>query len=234
MVKYNEQFQDNYYDQLYKQVPPKIVDTPVKLVDTDTDFTPSLVPTTFPGYKTPDVTLAKDSGFTETSNFNKQIKSSEFLALLAITMLGAIVLIANGFGNLQVVNFEVDNGYGLPIGWFLVISVILAVLTAHMCYKPYLLNRLQGRYTVTYAIIFYVVAQMFWSTSLFHSRINRGTAGIAIILYLVATLWLGWVCYQYNKASFYIFALLLAWVLYLQFYTFNVDAHPWIPVPLIN
>lgn len=150
---------------------------------------------------------------------------------MALCLLGAVVFMINAWSNITVVEIETIYGNGISIGWFLVITLLLAVLTAHMVYKPYILDTNNGRSVVMQALIMYIAAQIFWSLALFHSRVNRGTAGLAAVLLLAATVWLGWVCYHFVKDTIFIFLLLLIWCLYLQDYTYNVDAHPWTPIP---
>lgn len=99
-----------------------------------------------------------------------------------------------------------------------------------MVYKPYIVDTAHHSNIVLIAVILYELGLVFWSLSLFHSRINRGTAGVAGIALLATTVWLGWVCYHFYPDTIYIFLLLLLWSLYLQDYTFNVDAHPWTPI----
>lgn len=175
---------------------------------------------------------APETLLSETLTFDYELRSKEFLAILLFTLFGAIIFFLNARSNIEVVEIEQEFANGLSIGWFLVISLIIAVLLAHMVYKPYMVERAMGRNTILVAVIMYVVAEIAWSLTLFHTRINRGTAGIASILLLAATVWIGWICYQYFKETIFIFLLLLAWVFYLQDYTYNVDSHPWRAVPL--
>ncbi|CAH6419710.1 Hypothetical protein HVR_LOCUS786 [uncultured virus] len=194
-------------------------------------FSPDMTPESRPG-----VMVESEPEHVDSENIQKaltleeQIKSKEFGAILAVCLLGAGIFILSAASNSQIVDIEYIYGNGLSIGWFLVINIILAVATAHMVYRPYILDRANGKNIILWALILYVVAQIAWAVALFHSRINRGTAGVAIILFLAATVWLGWTCYHLDKGTIYIFLVLLFWCFYLQTYTSNVDAHPWIPV----
>lgn len=163
--------------------------------------------------------------------FETELQSKEFLAILIFTLFGAIIFMLNASVNDAIVTIENRLANGLSMGWFLVINLIAAVLIAHMVYRPYIIERSLGRTTVMIALILYVLAEMFWSLVLFHSRINRGSADLAAVLLLAATVWLGWVCYQYSPNTIFIFILLLAWCFYLIDYTFSVDSHPWRAVP---
>lgn len=161
-------------------------------------------------------------------DWNTQIHSPIFGFLLIITLIGAILLLVNAWVNLQVVDIEVKYSHGITIWAFLAISIVLAILLAHMVYRPYLVDTANGKYNIITALFLYVLAQIFWSTTLFHSRINRGVAGIASIIWFASTVWLGWLCYHFFKDTIFIFMLLLIWNFYIQIYTLNVDAHPWI------
>lgn len=161
-----------------------------------------------------------------------QLRSRQFLAILIFAIFGAVIFWLNAFSNQEVVDIENEFSSGLSLGWFLVISFVLAIVVAHMVYKPYVIETSMGRNSVLIAFILYIIAQMFWSLVLFHTRINRGTAGLASILWLSATIWLGWTCYHYCPESIYPLILLLLWIFYIMDYTYNVDAKPWRSVPL--
>ena len=156
-----------------------------------------------------------------------QLNSPIFGAILIFCLLGALVTIINIYDNQVIVNIEVQFGYGITVVWFLILSLLAAVLLAHMVYKPYIIDRANGSNAILYALIFYVVAEIVWSTSLFHSRVNRGVATLASVLLLATIVWLGWACYHLVKESIYIFLILLIWCFFLQDYTYNVNAHPW-------
>lgn len=163
-------------------------------------------------------------------SFDEEIRSKQFGAILIICLAGAAIFMVNAWLNIRIVEIETTYGNGISIGWFLVITMLLAILTAHMVYKPYIIDRANGRSVVIQALIWYVFSQMFWSAVLFHSRSNRTTGGIAGFTLLATTIWLGWTCYNLNKESIYIFLLLLLWALYLQIYTYDVNSHPWVPI----
>lgn len=156
-----------------------------------------------------------------------ELQSPVFLAILVFVFLGAIAFILNIFFNVEVVNIESEFGNGIPASWFFIIIVILGILTAHMVYKPYIIDRSNGGSIVLYALVFYIIIQIVWSTALFNSRTRRGTATLTSVFLLATTVWLGWVCYHFVPDSIWIFLLLLFWCFYLQDYTYNVSAHPW-------
>jgi hypothetical protein len=161
-----------------------------------------------------------------------QLTSNIFGAILIFCLIGAFVFIINIYTNQEIVDVEVKYGYGFTVGWFFALSLLGAILLAHMVYKPYILDRANGSSVILYALIFYILAEIFWSTALFHSRINRGVATLAGIFLLAATVWIGWACYHFVKESVYIFLILLIWCFFLQEYTYNVDSHPWTGVPI--
>ena len=147
-----------------------------------------------------------------------------------MTLIGAIFLIVNAFTNYEIVEIEVYNSIGVTLTWYVIISIIVAILTAHMLYKPYILDSYANQKTVLYALIYYELAYAYWSTTLFKSRLERGQALVASVILLGTTIWLGWVCYHFDNNSIFIFLLLLVWCFYLQYYTYNVNLHPWIPI----
>lgn len=168
----------------------------------------------------------------ESLTFESQLRSNDFIAILVLLLGSAIVFIANVGSNMNVVDFENQNWFGLTVGWFIVLSIIMAVLVAHMVYKPYKIDKSNGKRYVMWAIIYFVIAQVFWAIATFHAQVDGGTAGIAGYLLLAATVWLGWVCYNLNKSTIYIFLILLIWTFYLQAYTYDVNVHGWIGVRL--
>lgn len=179
-----------------------------------------------------DLTASQGADLTASLQLESQIQSKEFLALLIVALFGAVIFMLNASVNDAIVKLEHRFANGLSMGWFWVINLVIAVLIAHMVYRPYVIERSLNRSTVVIALILYVLAEMFWSLVLFHSRINRGTADMAAVLLLAATVWLGWVCYHYAKDTIFIFILLLGWCFYLIDYTFSVDSRPWVPVPI--
>jgi hypothetical protein len=140
---------------------------------------------------------------------------------------GAVVLIANIYSNSDIIDIEVQYGYSITVGWFVVLSLIIAVLSAHMTYKPYVIDRAGGNNVILYALIFYILTYIIWATTLFNSRTNRGVPGLASLFLLATTIWLGWSCYNLYPDTIYIFLILLAWSLFIIEYTFNVESHPW-------
>jgi len=194
-----------------------------------TPFTPDLTPEDRPGVKVESVGETHVTTISQQSlTIKDEVKNPIFAALLVWCLLGAAVFLYSAGSNIEIVNIEVNYGNGISYGWFFVITTLLAILTAHMVYRPYILDRINGSYIIMQAVIIYVVAQMFWGITLFHSRIHRGTAEVGSIFLIAGTVWLGWTCYHLVPESIYIFLLLLIWSFYLMNYTFNVDAHPWI------
>jgi hypothetical protein len=151
-----------------------------------------------------------------------------------MTLIGAIFLIVNAFTNYEIVEIEVYNSMGVTLTWYVVISIIVAILTAHMLYKPYILDSYANQKTVLYALIYYELAYAYWSTTLFKSRLERGLPLVASVILLGTTIWLGWVCYHYDKNTIYIFLILLLYTLYLQIFTIYVSHNPWTAVDNIN
>ena len=170
---------------------------------------------------------AKQLKLKELLSFNSQLSNKYFLALLVITLIGAIMLILNAFTNYEIVEIEVYNSIGVTLTWYVIISILVAILTAHMLYKPYVLDSYANQKTVLYALIYYELAYVYWSTTLFKSRLERGQALVASVILLGTTIWLGWVCYHYDKNTIYIFLILLLYTLYLQLFTVYVAHNPW-------
>ena len=177
---------------------------------------------------------AKQLKLKELLSFNNQLTNKYFLALLVITLIGAIMLILNAFTNYEIVEIEVYNSIGVTLTWYVIISILVAILTAHMLYKPYVLDSYANQKTVLYALIYYELAYVYWSTTLFKSRLERGQALVASVILLGTTIWLGWVCYHYDKNTIYIFLILLLYTLYLQLFTVYVAHNPWKAVGNIN
>lgn len=150
-----------------------------------------------------------------------------FWALLALCVVGALIFIVNMVTNSDIVVVELSYGNGVSMVWFGVISLVLALLMTFMIFKPYKIDRNSGGNNVLFCLFFYLFAYIFWSTALFHSRVDRGLATTSGFLLLTATVWLGWVCYHFVEWSIFIFLILLAWCIFLQQYTANVDLHKW-------
>ena len=163
----------------------------------------------------------------ELLKFKNQINNKYFMALLVICLIGALLLIFNAISNKEIVEIEVLNNDSITLIWYILISVIIAILTAHMVYKPYIIDSYLGKRKVLYALIYYELAYVYWATTLFKSRLNRGMALVAAIILLASTFWLGWVCYHIDNNSIYIFLLLLLYTIYLQNYTILVAHNPW-------
>lgn len=159
-----------------------------------------------------------------------QFSSRDFLYILVFNILTAMILIINLSVNSEVVDIEQKHAYGLPLIWFIILTIITSLITAHMVYFPFVIDRELGNFTVIYALYLYLISQIFWSVTLFFTRTSRSTGAFASFLMLAALVWLGWVCYHYDRNSIYIFLILLIWTFYLQFYTLNVEAHPWLPI----
>lgn len=163
-------------------------------------------------------------------SIEEQLQSKEFLSLLIASLIAGAAFITNVYANRNIVTIEEKAAGGLSFQWFAIVIVIAAILTAFMVYKPYVIAKEAGSNVVLVAFIIFLLLQVFWSLSLFHSRIDRGVATLMSIFYLAATIWFGWVCYHFVKESIFIFLLLLIWTIYCVNYTFNVAAHPYIPV----
>lgn len=154
----------------------------------------------------------------------KQINDRVFLALLVMCTFGGIVFIANAILNTDIIKIEDQYSGGLPVVLLCFIGILVSILVAFMIYVPFKNDKTS---TTLVALVLYELAFIFWSTTLFHSRVDRGTSLLAGILFIVATIWLGWICYNLDKNTIYIFIVTLLWSLYVENYTLNVDAHPW-------
>lgn len=165
-------------------------------------------------------------------SFAGQLKNRDFLAILVLLVTSAIIFIANVVSNMGIVNYENQQWYGLSIGWFIVMALIVALLVSHMVYKPYKLDKRNGGHYVFWALIYFVIAQVLWAVACFHSQPEGGTVGLLGFILLAATVWLGWCCYNLDKSTIYIFILVLLWTFYLQAYAHDVNVHGWKTVKL--
>lgn len=163
----------------------------------------------------------------EALTLHGEFTSLIFGAIFMIAAVGAIVFIANAFVGINVVNYMVEQGRGPSLGWLVLISLILALIVAHMAYRPYIMNRAHGNDQVLWALIFFTIAYMYWSTALFQSEFDRSAGLVGTIMLLASTVWLCWVCYHQFPDTVFFSLLLLAWVMYLQYYTFVVAYAPW-------
>ncbi len=180
--------------------------------------------------------------------FDAQLSSVEFTALLVFTLIGAIIFIISALINPYIIIIENIRAGGINLYWFIAIELVLAVLTAHMVYKPYLIEKSYRKYDdvpvesgfdrgdnyVMIALVLYVLMQIIWAVAMFHTRIEHGYAAVTIILYAITTVWLGWVCYHYDKSSIYIFIILLLWTFYLLLYTIDVTKRKWNPISFVD
>ena len=169
----------------------------------------------------------KEQKLQELLLFNNQINNKYFISILILTIFGALIFIINAYTNKDIVEIEVYYDRGVTLVWYIILGIMFAILTAHMVYKPYILDSYNNGKKVLYALIFYELAYMYWSTTLFKSRVERGLALVASVFLVAATIWLGWVCYHYDKNTIYIFILLLLFSLYLQIFTIYVAHAPW-------
>ena len=148
-----------------------------------------------------------------------------FWAILIMCLFGSIVFIANAVLNVKVVQLEQEYNNGLPIEWLCFLSVLVSLLLAVMVYNPIKCDKTT---IVLVALVLYQVAYIWWSTTLFHNKTNRSTAMLTGMGVIVAVLWLGWCSYNLDKNTIYFTLVVLAWALYLENYTFNIEAHPWV------
>jgi hypothetical protein len=157
-----------------------------------------------------------------TKTLYEEFNSIIFRALLVWFLLGAGFVIFSMATNLRIINHEVQRGSHITFSWFIIISLIMAVLGAHMSFRAYLVDRNNKSSVVLYAVIFYVLLQIMWGLTLFHMDINDGSAGIFSIGLISATVWLVWVCYHFFKDTIFIGILLIIWSLFIQDYTIRV------------
>ena len=168
----------------------------------------------------------------ERLSYGAEFTSPIFGSLLSLSLIGAGAFVANAFTNQSLIEIQETRGEGLNVWVFMILMVISAILVAHCCYRPYVIDTENKRQVVLLALFLYILAQAFWSTALFHSQIDRGTATFSLVFLLSATVWLTWVCYNLNKSTIFVSLLLLVWTLYLCQYTFMVNSHPWNSNPI--
>jgi hypothetical protein len=157
-----------------------------------------------------------------TKTFQEELDSTFFKALLVWFLLGAGIVIFSMVTNINIINHELNKGGHINIVWFIILSVLMAVLGAHMSFRPYLVDRNNKSSVMLYAIILYVVFQILWGLALFHRDLNEGSAGIFGLAFISATVWLVWVCYHFFKDSIFIGILLILWSVFIQDYTIRV------------
>jgi len=172
-------------------------------------------------------TESREEKLEELLLFNNQLNNKYFKSLLIITLFGALIFIVNAYTNQEILDIEVYYDRGVTLVWYIIFGFICAILTAHMVYKPYILDSYNNGKKVLYALIFYELAYMYWATTLFKSRVERGLALVASVFLVAATIWLGWVCYHYDNNTIYIFIIILLFSLYLQVFTIYVAHAPW-------
>lgn len=157
-----------------------------------------------------------------TKTFQEELDSTFFKALLVWFLLGAGVVIFSMATNLRIINNEINRGSQISFIWFIIISLIMAILGAHMTFRPYLIDRNNKSSVVLYAVIIYIILQIMWGLSLFHMDLNEGSAGVFALGFISATVWLVWVCYHFFKDTIFIGLLLILWALFIQDYTIRV------------
>lgn len=157
-----------------------------------------------------------------TKTLQEELDSTIFKALVIWFLLGAGIVIFSMATNLRIIDHEVQKGSHLSFLWFIIISIIMALLGAHMAFRPYLIDRNRKSSVVLYALIIYVVLQIMWGLSLFHMDIHDGSAGVFALGFISATVWLVWVCYHFFKDTIFIGILLIIWAVFIQDYTIRV------------
>jgi hypothetical protein len=176
----------------------------------------------YPGHLVPNNMIPDSDPYPLTKTFQEELDSTSFKALLVWFLLGAGVVIFSMATNLRIINHEVNKGSRLTFIWFIIISIIMAILGAHMTFRSYLVARNHKSSVVLYAVIIYVVLQIMWGLSLFHMDLNEGSAGIFAVGFISATVWLVWVCYHFFKDTIFIGLLLIIWSVFIQDYTIRV------------
>lgn len=172
--------------------------------------------------KLPEDLIPDSDPYPLSKTLQEELDSNIFRALLVWFLLGAGFVIFSMATNIKIINNQVQQGSQLTFTWFIIISIIMAILCAHMCYRPYLVDRNNKSSVTLYAIIFYVVIQIMWGLTLFHANINEGSAGVFAIGLISATVWLVWVCYHFFKDTIFIGILLILWSLFIQDYTIRI------------
>ncbi len=89
--------------------------------------------------------------------WNEEFHHHYFRALIIWFLLGTGVFIFSSSTNLRIIDEQVQKGSKITFLWLIMISIILAILAAHMTFRPYLIDHRNGSSVVLSAVIIYII-----------------------------------------------------------------------------